>query len=163
MPTYVTTFETLIGPLTAAVNEDGALLALYFGSEIDSRDAPGEQIDDAERCVHVVNQLKEYFAGQRRVFDLKLAARGTEFQRSVWNALTEIPYGQSISYGELAARLGNPGAVRAVGQANGANPIAIIVPCHRVIGANGKLTGYAGGLAHKHHLLAHEAMTLMAG
>ena len=163
MPTYITTFETQIGPLTAAVNEEGALLALHFGSEIDSRDTPGEQIEDAGRCGHVVNQLKEYFAGERREFDLKLAARGTEFQRSVWNALAQIPYGQSISYGELAARLGSPGAVRAVGQANGANPIAIVVPCHRVIGANGKLTGYAGGLAHKHHLLAHEAMTLMAG
>lgn len=163
MPTYITTFETQIGPLTAAVDEAGALLALYFGREVDSRGAPGEQIVDAARCAHVVTQVQEYFTGERREFDLPMSPRGTEFQRNVWSELKQIPYGQSISYGELAARLGKPAAVRAVGQANGANPIAIIVPCHRVIGANGKLTGYAGGLPQKHHLLAHEAMILMAG
>jgi len=162
MCTYTTTVETPVGPMTAAVNEAGHLLALWFGSEISESEIPGERIEDSERCGGVIKQVCEYFAGDRREFDIVLAPRGTEFQRQVWDELTRIPYGASISYGELAARIGRPKAVRAVGQANGANPIAIIVPCHRVIGANGKLTGYAGGLANKHQLLALEAMTLMA-
>ena len=99
----------------------------------------------------------EYFAGGRTDFDVPLELAGTDFQRRVWSALRDIPYGETISYGELARRVGNPGAVRAVGLANGRNPVAIIVPCHRVIGADGSLTGYGGGLDRKAWLLDHEA------
>jgi methylated-DNA-[protein]-cysteine S-methyltransferase len=103
-----------------------------------------------------IAQLGEYFAGKRRRFDLPLAPRGTEFQRQVWRALTEIPYGKTVSYGELARRIGKPNGPRAVGLANGANPLPIIVPCHRVIGADGSLTGFGGGLPIKRKLLALE-------
>jgi methylated-DNA-[protein]-cysteine S-methyltransferase len=105
-----------------------------------------------------VVQLEEYFAGERRVFDLPLRPQGTAFQRRVWDALTEIPYGQTSSYGELARRIGNPGAARAVGLANNRNPVSIVVPCHRVIGADGSLIGYGGGLERKRWLLAHEGL-----
>lgn len=104
----------------------------------------------------VMTQLAEYFAGKRRKFELPLAPRGTEFQRRVWRALTEIPYGKTVSYGELARRIDKPSASRAVGLANGANPLPIIVPCHRVIGADGSLTGFGGGLPIKRKLLALE-------
>lgn len=100
-----------------------------------------------------VLQLSEYFANTRRTFDLPLAAGGTAFQQQVWRLLCDIPYGETASYSDIARRLGNPKAVRAVGSANGKNPISIIVPCHRVIGANGTLTGYAGGLERKSQLL----------
>lgn len=105
-------------------------------------------------------QLEEYFAGARREFELELAPAGGEFERRVWAALCEIPYGQTASYGEIARRLGEPGAARAVGAANGRNPIAIVVPCHRVIGADGSLTGYGGGLERKRLLLDLEAGVL---
>lgn len=107
-----------------------------------------------------VRQLREYFAGARTDFDLPLAPQGTDFQRNVWRRLQEIPYGETISYGELARRVGNPKASRAVGAANGSNPIPIVIPCHRVIGANGKLTGFGGGLPTKEALLALEARQL---
>jgi methylated-DNA-[protein]-cysteine S-methyltransferase len=103
-------------------------------------------------------QLGEYFAGRRRDFDLPLRLHGTEFQQRVWDMLKEIPYGATWSYGELAKRLDNPNASRAVGLANGRNPISILVPCHRVIGADGSLTGYGGGLERKQWLLAHEGL-----
>ena len=101
-------------------------------------------------------QLKEYFAGERTEFDLPLDLRGTEFQESVWRSLADIPYGTTVSYGEQAQRLGRPSSVRAVASANGSNPVSIVLPCHRVIGSNGKLTGYAGGLDAKQWLLTHE-------
>jgi len=104
----------------------------------------------------VVSQLEEYFEGRRREFQLALAPEGTPFQLRVWKALLDIPYGETISYGELAERIGQPSASRAVGLANGSNPIPIVIPCHRVIGSNGKLTGYGGGLAIKERLLALE-------
>jgi len=104
----------------------------------------------------VVAQLTEYFAGQRRRFELPLAPEGTPFQQRVWRELQDIPYGVTISYGQLAARIGQPTASRAVGLANGSNPLAIVIPCHRVIGANGALTGYGGGLPIKERLLALE-------
>ncbi|MCW8193455.1 methylated-DNA--[protein]-cysteine S-methyltransferase [Proteobacteria bacterium 005FR1] len=104
-----------------------------------------------------IEQLSEYFAGERQSFTLRLRASGTHFQKSVWKALTEIPFGVTASYRDIAEKIGSPKAVRAVGLANGRNPIGIIVPCHRVIGANGKLTGYAGGLPRKRWLLSHEA------
>jgi methylated-DNA-[protein]-cysteine S-methyltransferase len=102
-------------------------------------------------------QLAEYFAGTRKTFDLPLQATGTAFQRRAWNALTEIPYGTTRTYGEQAAALGRPGAARAVGAANGRNPIPIIVPCHRLVGHDGALTGFGGGLERKRYLLEHEA------
>ena len=105
-----------------------------------------------------VLQLREYFAGGRREFDLPLQFEGTTFQRRVWQELREIPYGETWSYGQLARRIGNPNASRAVGLANGRNPISILVPCHRVIGADGSLTGYGGGLERKRWLLAHEGL-----
>jgi methylated-DNA-[protein]-cysteine S-methyltransferase len=105
-----------------------------------------------------VRQLEEYFAGSRREFDLTLHLEGTPFQRRVWAALREIPYGATLSYGELARRIDKPKASRAVGLANGRNPISILVPCHRVIGTNGSLTGYGGGLDRKRWLLAHEGL-----
>lgn len=104
----------------------------------------------------VATQLTEYFEGRRRAFELALAPEGTPFQLRVWNALLEIPYGETISYGELAARIGDRAASRAVGLANGSNPLPIVIPCHRVIGSNGKLTGYGGGLAVKQQLLVLE-------
>ena len=105
-----------------------------------------------------LQQLAEYFAGTRRNFDLPLRPQGTVFQQRVWRELIEIPYGQTWSYGELAKRIDNPSASRAVGLANGRNPISILVPCHRVIGADGSLTGYGGGLERKQWLLAHEGL-----
>jgi methylated-DNA-[protein]-cysteine S-methyltransferase len=110
-----------------------------------------------------IKQLREYFAGRRAEFDLPLAPAGTEFQRAVWRNLQDIPYGETISYGELARRVGNPKASRAVGAANGQNPIPIVIPCHRVIGANGKLTGFGGGLPTKEALLALETKQLTLG
>ena len=106
-------------------------------------------------------QLREYFAGTRRTFDLPLAPRGTAFQQRVWAALRAIPYGETCTYGELAAAIGSPSASRAVGMANHHNPIPIVIPCHRVIGANGTLTGYAGGLEIKRKLLALEGITIL--
>jgi methylated-DNA-[protein]-cysteine S-methyltransferase len=115
---------------------------------------------DASPFGEAVRQLQAYFAGQLETFDLALSPQGTPFQLAVWRLLCEIPYGQTISYGELARRLGNPNAARAVGLANGSNPIPIVIPCHRVIGSNGKLTGYGGGLPIKEKLLALERRQL---
>jgi methylated-DNA-[protein]-cysteine S-methyltransferase len=112
---------------------------------------------DESRFVQVCEQLTEYFAGNLQEFDVRLAPAGTQFQKKVWHELCRIPFGGSISYGELARRIGKPAASRAVGRANGQNPISIIVPCHRVIGANGTLTGYGGGIERKKWLLEHEA------
>jgi len=112
----------------------------------------------AEPLLTAVRQLSEYFAGTRREFDLPLRMQGTDFQQRVWRNLTKIRYGETWSYGELARSVGNPNASRAVGLANGRNPISILVPCHRVIGADGSLTGYGGGLERKRWLLAHEGL-----
>jgi methylated-DNA-[protein]-cysteine S-methyltransferase len=119
----------------------------------DAHDAPAR---DAEAARDVVEQLSEYFAGGRFAFDLPLAPRGTAFQLAVWEALSAIPACETRSYGEIAAAIGRPKASRAVGAANGRNPLAVVVPCHRVIGANGTLTGYGGGLERKQWLLDHE-------
>jgi methylated-DNA-[protein]-cysteine S-methyltransferase len=139
-------FETPFGPAWAAVNDNGSLTAFGFGA------GDGEGARDAE----VARQIEDFFAGVRREFDLPLAPEGSEFQKRVWAELVTIPFGETISYGELARRVGRPGAARAVGRANATNPIALIVPCHRVIGSNGKLTGYAGGIDLKEKLLAWE-------
>ncbi|MGE3857581.1 MAG: methylated-DNA--[protein]-cysteine S-methyltransferase [Dehalococcoidia bacterium] len=111
----------------------------------------------------VRRQLAEYFAGARRTFDLALAPRGTDWQLRVWLALRDIPYGETVNYGTIAARVGRPTASRAVGAANGRNPISIVVPCHRVVGANRDLTGYGGGIERKQWLLAHEGARLALG
>ena len=113
--------------------------------------------DDLAIIREAKNQIGEFFAGKRKEFELPLKPEGSNFQLSVWKELTRIPFGKTITYGELAKRIGKPDAPRAVGLANGKNPISIIVPCHRVIGASGKLTGYGGGLDRKEWLLAHEA------
>ncbi len=149
------TVPSPVGPLTL-VADDGALVGLYLHEQ---RHAPA--LDTSRRAdtplfAEAEAQLAAYFAGTLTSFDLPLSLVGTPFQRKVWAALREIPYGETASYGELAARIGHPGASRAVGLANGRNRIAIVVPCHRVIGANGKLTGYGGGLPRKEHLLALE-------
>lgn len=127
-----------------------AELAADFPGDV-HRDAGTERVLDASRA-----QLAEYFAGTRTIFDLPLAPRGTDFQLRVWRALCDIPFGETTSYGELAARLGDARATRAVGAANGRNPIPIVVPCHRVIGADGSLTGFGGGIERKRWLLVHE-------
>lgn len=153
---YYAELESALGTLSFACDRDGRLVALRFGPC--ARDVP---IDEA-RCKHVTDQLTEYLDGTRTVFDLEVAPAGTPFQRRVWKGLTDIPYGQAISYGELARRIGMPGAARAVGQANGANPIPIVIPCHRVIAANGTIGGFSSGLAVKRQLLAHEHVELAA-
>jgi methylated-DNA-[protein]-cysteine S-methyltransferase len=150
-----TTMESPVGTLTLTA-ADGRLTGLHMDGQ---RHVPESSLDwerDDAGLADVVEQLEAYFAGSRSTFDVALDLQGTEFQRSVWAGLLEIPYGETISYGELARRVGRPGASRAVGLANGRNPVAIIVPCHRVIGANGTLTGYGGGLDRKVWLLDHE-------
>src|SRR6185503_8935961 len=125
-----------------------------------ARPRPADWVADAAPLSEAVDQLRAYFEGRRRDFGLKLAPEGTEFQRGVWRRLCEIPYGETISYAELATRVGNPKASRAVGLANGQNPIAIVIPCHRVIGKSGKLVGYGGGIENKEWLLYHEGALL---
>lgn len=139
--------ESPLGPLRIAVS-DGALRELSFASGIEAPEGGDDPVLEETR-----SQLMEYFAGKRRVFDLPLAPEGTDFQRRVWQALLDIPWGETRSYGQIAAALGQPGASRAVGMANNRNPISIIVPCHRVIGSDGKLVGYGGGLEKKRLLL----------
>ena len=157
MRTHTVT-DSPLGPLTL-VAEDGALAGLYMTGQ---RHRPpeetfGERVAVAGACFgRAVEQLEAYFTGELTEFDLPLALHGTAFQRRVWAGLQEIPYGSVLSYGRLAARLGQPGASRAVGLANGRNPVGIIVPCHRVVGSTGSLTGYGGGLERKRHLLAFE-------
>jgi len=123
---------------------------------------PEHWIRGGSLCDRVVSQLEAYFAGQRQSFDLPLAPVGTSFQQQVWQALWDIPYGETTTYGELARRVNRPTAPRAVGAANGRNPISIVVPCHRVLGSKGALTGYGGGLEAKGRLLALEGVTLSA-
>jgi methylated-DNA-[protein]-cysteine S-methyltransferase len=150
-----TVVDSPVGPLTL-VAHDGALSGLYMAGQ---RYRPADATfgpEDPSLFGAAATQLAEYFAGTRTTFDLPLDLIGTPFQRTVWHALREIPYGETVSYGELAQRLGRPSAARAVGLANGRNPIGIIVPCHRVVGSSGDLTGYGGGLARKRHLLDFE-------
>jgi methylated-DNA-[protein]-cysteine S-methyltransferase len=146
--------DSPLGPLTL-IASGGALTGLYLnGRTPASADAAGAAEDeDAAVLDEAVRQLSEYFGGQRQAFDLPLALEGTAFQRRVWDALLGIGYGLTVSYGQLADEIGRPTAARAVGLANGRNPVSIIVPCHRVVGADGSLTGYGGGLASKQRLL----------
>ncbi|MEO6456843.1 MAG: methylated-DNA--[protein]-cysteine S-methyltransferase [Chloroflexia bacterium] len=162
--TYYSHFGSPVGPVLLTCDGTG-LTGLYMVEH-----KHGEQVredwiadDTAVPFREVRQQLAAYFAGTLTEFDLPLAMRGSDFHRSVWEELRAIPFGSTISYGELAQRLGNPNASRAVGLANGRNPVSIIVPCHRVIGANGKLVGYGGGLPRKAALLAFESAVLVTG
>ena len=153
---YYTTLQTPIGELTL-LGSDDALTGVYMQNhrhadlDLSDRERSERKLRDA------VEQLSAYFAGRLRQFDLPLAPRGTDFQLRVWRALRDIPYGRTESYGGLARHIGQPAASRAVGMANGRNPLSIVVPCHRVIGADGSLTGYGGGIRRKRWLLQHEA------
>jgi methylated-DNA-[protein]-cysteine S-methyltransferase len=150
------TISSPVGPL-ALEARDGALVALRFGAG--PPDAGEDPVLDAATA-----QLRAYFAGELQAFELPLAPRGTPFQQEVWAALRRVPFGATTTYGELAARLATPrgpAAARAVGAANGANPLSIVVPCHRVVGARGALVGFAGGLETKRRLLAHEGALLL--
>lgn len=153
--------QTPIGALLLA-GDGHALTLVHFQSGPRPLQPLAAWIEDREPFEVALGQLAEYFAGRRREFDLPLAQDGTAFQRAVWRVLTTIPYGATISYAELARRIGNARASRAVGLANGANPLPIIVPCHRVIGSDGSLTGFGGGLEMKRKLLALEGAACMA-
>ena len=155
---YTEIDESPVGPLLLAGDSE-ALHVLAFGVGSRPREIDADWIPDTKGVLKDVrNDLDQYFAGRLKKFSTKLAFNGTPFQKNVWQALRRIPCGTTISYAELARRVGDPAAVRAVGTANGANPVAVIVPCHRVIGSNGKLTGYGGGLDRKQWLLEHEGV-----
>lgn len=156
-----TVIDSPVGPLTL-VATDGVLSGLYMRRQ---RHRPPDEIfgeRDPEPFTEVTRQLHAYFEGQHTDFDLPMVLAGTAFQQRVWTALRDIPYGETTTYGQLAEELGQPTAARAVGLANGKNPISIIVPCHRVIGSTGNLTGYGGGLPTKQHLLDFERSTIGA-
>lgn len=148
-----------LGDLLLVAGDDGLRRILLPEENGPATPDPGWRRDDVALAMVRV-QLEEYFAGTRRVFDLPLAPRGTPFQLAVLAALAEIPFGTTCSYGQMARRLGQPTASRAVGAANGRNPLAIVLPCHRVVGSDGSLTGYAGGLDAKRWLLRHEGVAL---
>jgi methylated-DNA-[protein]-cysteine S-methyltransferase len=156
---FYTTLESPVGPLLLAGDAD-ALRLVSFESSKHAAPPQADWKQDNAPFAEVVRQLQAYFRGELREFDVPLALQGTEFQRRVWNALRGIPYGETISYLQLAERIGNPRAVRAVGLANGSNPIPIIVPCHRVIGSDGSLTGFGGGISTKKKLLELESKQL---
>jgi methylated-DNA-[protein]-cysteine S-methyltransferase len=154
-----TRIESPLGPLLL-VADDAGLREIFFVNGRHHAQPKSSWIEDQAPFAEAVRQLQAYFAGELESFNLKLAPEGTPFQQEVWRRLCDIPYGETISYGTLAGRIGNPKASRAVGLANGSNPIPIVIPCHRVIGSNGKLTGYGGGLPIKEKLLALERRQL---
>jgi methylated-DNA-[protein]-cysteine S-methyltransferase len=144
---YKAFYHSEIGIIEILGTEDG-IISLDF-----TENSKGEAVDTPDLLKECISELDEYFKGQRRVFTVKLDIQGTEFQKKVWRELLSIPYGASKTYREIAVSIGNPRAVRAVGNANHCNKIALLIPCHRVIGSNGDLTGYAGGLWRKEWLL----------
>ena len=154
--TYYCTMPSPIGPLLLTATEVG-LSGVFMEDHTGGPGPHPDWVHDPARLAAVVSQLERYFEGALHEFDLPLDMRGTPFQLEVWSALRKIPFGATASYRDLAAAVGRPNAVRAVGAANGRNPVSIVVPCHRVIGADGSLTGYGGGLPRKQFLLAHEA------
>lgn len=158
MRQFYDTFSTPVGDFSVALNATGDVIATAFGGFEDLRERfePDEVARDPARAAAVQGEVTEYFAGTRKRFTVKLAPSGTPFQRSVWAALARIPYGETRTYGQVAAELGNPSASRAVGRANATNPICLLVPCHRVIGTDGSLTGFAFGEDIKRRLLEHE-------
>lgn len=151
--TRYTILESPIGALLL-IGEPGRLRALHYPGR---HRIGGDWVEDAEPFADAIRQLGEYFAGERREFDLELDPRGSDFDRTVWAQLVEIPYGETTSYGEIARAIGRPDRARAVGAANGRNPLPIVIPCHRVIGADGSLVGYGGGLELKRRLLELES------
>lgn len=153
---YSRTIDSPVGPLTAVATDQGLRAVLWPEDErIDFESSPVESSDHPVLDA-VATQLEQYFAGDRVVFDVPLDLHGTDFQVSVWRALAEIPFGETSTYGDQAARIGRPKAARAVGAANGRNPVSIVLPCHRIVGKDGSLTGFAGGLETKRFLLDHE-------
>jgi methylated-DNA-[protein]-cysteine S-methyltransferase len=154
-----TRMESPVGKLLLAADAQGLRQLSFESSKRAASVQPGWSEDKAP-FAEVIRRLRAYFGGELKVFDLPLAPEGTEFQLLVWNSLRTIPYGETISYAQLAQQVGNPKAVRAVGLANGCNPIPIIIPCHRVIGSDGSLTGFGGGLLNKKKLLALESRQL---
>lgn len=156
MTTYFTYHDTTIGSLLLAGQGDSLSLLGFPQGKMQRRHDKDWQ-EDSSPFAEVIRQLDSYFTGELDNFDLPLAPQGTEFQQSVWQALREIPYGETWSYGQLAQHIGRPKASRAVGAANGVNPIPVIIPCHRVIGSSGKLTGFGGGLETKEYLLGLES------
>lgn len=159
MKLYFDTFPTPMGNFSVVVDPSGAVVATTFGGapELSQRLAGDGLQANPELTAHARRELEEFFGGRLRRFTLKLAPTGTAFQKRVWSELERIPYGETRSYGEVAQKIGCPGAARAVGRANGANPICVIVPCHRVIGADGSLTGFGFGNELKRRLLELEA------
>ncbi len=164
MRQFYDTFSTPLGDFSVALNATGAVIATAFGGVADLRERfhADELVRDEKRATEVRREVAEYFEGDRKRFSVALAASGTPFQNSVWSELRRIPFGETRSYGQLAAALGKPEASRAVGRANATNPICLIVPCHRVIGADGSLTGFAFGEDIKRQLLDHEKTTALA-
>ena len=161
---WVTTVESPVGPLVLEASADALTeILLPLAGKARRTGRPGAAGPEPAPLVAARRQLAEYFAGRRRHFDLPLEVAGTDFQCAVWWALAEIPYGETVSYGELAAMVGRPTAFRAVGQANGANPIPIVLPCHRVVASGGRIGGYGGGLPVKRTLLALEGVEGIAG
>jgi methylated-DNA-[protein]-cysteine S-methyltransferase len=156
MKRYWSLIESPFQKFAAWVDEEGRLLRFHLRAAGAANVDPAAE-NNSRKLAEVQRQVDEYAQGTRRDFDLELAMEGPEFEQSVWAALLEIPFGTTTSYGAVAKRIGQPGAARAVGAANNANPIALIVPCHRVIGADGALVGYGGGLPLKRKLLEHEA------
>ena len=152
------TMSSPVGKLTLVATDNG-LAAILWENDRPQRVRLniGAEVNDHPVLVETERQLEEYFAGRRKRFALTLDLSGTAFQRQVWNALLTIPFGETRSYGQIATQIGNPSAVRAVGAANGRNPISIVAPCHRVVGSTGALTGFAGGLDVKAYLLAFES------
>src|SRR4051812_7301740 len=166
-PAYVDVIQEPPGPFAFAVDEAGALLWLQFLDGAYPRTIEEEMANlgylpetDPSKTARARTELLEYCRGERLQFTLPLKMHGTAWQETVWRALTDIPFGETRTYGQMAAGLDRPGAARAMGRANATNPICIVVPCHRVVGATGALTGYGGGLHLKHRLLAHEASVL---
>jgi methylated-DNA-[protein]-cysteine S-methyltransferase len=155
MKHYFDTFPTPLGDFSVALDETGAVVATAFGgaAQLRQRFKSKALVRDPKRAGEVRREIEEFLEGDRREFSLKLAPEGTAFQKRVWSALRNIPFGETRSYGQLAAELGSPGAARAVGRANAANPICLLVPCHRVVGADGSLTGFAFGVDLKRRLL----------
>ena len=155
---YTILDETQVGRLLIAGDDEGLRHVQFLKAE-DFSNIPVNWEENVKKLREPIRQLKLYFTGKLRQFSLPLAGEGTEFQKKVWAALCDVPFGETASYGEIAAAIRKPTASRAVGMANGRNPISIIVPCHRIIGASGKLVGYGGGLENKKTLLRHEGAT----
>ena len=163
-------FRSPLGPLFVAVDEDGAVVRLQFAEGLER-----EQLEEAlsrrgyatrrspKTCAPAIAEVREFLAGDRRRFDVRAAAEGTDFQRTVWDAVSRVPAGRTSTYARIAEEVGRPRAVRAVGRCNATNPVVLIVPCHRIVGSDGRLTGYGGGLENKRFLLELEGAELALG